>query len=236
MEAMSEHKARRLIAGASMLFAPLLLLAVFLFAPEPTDKAATMVARLTAHADAATAFAIVGLVGTIMLVPALLGLMHLLRERAPRLEIVAGAVAIVGVICMGALMGIRLMSAELGQLVAGGAAAGPLTDLVDKVINPSGLMVALYAGTAAFAAGMVLMAYGLVRCGTAPRWAALVMGVGVVVLVVGQLLFIPLTTIVGAIAFTVGLAAIGMELLFETDEEWEHPVEFEGWGGLLPQH
>ncbi len=92
------------------------------------------------------------------------------------------------------------------------------------------------AGVAALALGFLVLCYGFMRHATVPRWAALLMAGGAVVAVIGQMIFSTALLAAGDIALLIGMAAVGMEVLLETGDKWEHPAVFEGWGGLLPHH
>src|SRR3989454_5080055 len=95
MKLSDPHHFRRL-AGASLVLAPLLLLASSAVSPALKSDEGAQLAVIARHPDRFYLFSILGLVSAIVLVPALLGLMHMLRERAPGWGYIGGGRSKVG--------------------------------------------------------------------------------------------------------------------------------------------
>src|SRR5205814_9437436 len=83
-------------AGACMITSPLFLLASSAVSPPLKSGEGAQLAAIAHHPDRDYWFILLGLVGTVLLVPAVLGLMHVLRERAPGWGYIGGSLALVG--------------------------------------------------------------------------------------------------------------------------------------------
>src|SRR5437773_12101856 len=80
---LSDPRHFRRLAGASLVLAPLLLLASSAVSPAIKSDEGAQLAVIAQHPDRFYLFSLLGLVSAVLLVPALLGLMQMLRERAP---------------------------------------------------------------------------------------------------------------------------------------------------------
>src|SRR4051812_462891 len=137
------HHFRKMVAGFCMVFAPLCMLVGFLVDP-----------------DAEYAFLFVG---AMLMVPATLGLMHMLREREVAMGHMGGGLSLIG------LMG---MASLVGMDVAG------TTDLVDRADHLSGVATWMFVATMGFGLGSALLGMGVFRAHAIPSWAAACLMVG----------------------------------------------------------
>jgi len=181
------HHFRKMVAGFCMLFAPLCMLIGFLVDPD---------------AEYAFLFA-----GAVLMVPAALGLMHMLREREVAMGHVGGGLALIG------LMG---MAALIGMDVSGS------TDLVDRGNHLTGITTWMFVATMGFGLGTTLLGIGVFR-------AHAVMSVAAACLMVGGIAFdVALITnsagiaIASAAAMLAGLGTTGFMVWRESDDAWEH--------------
>src|SRR3954468_15362118 len=115
------HHFRKMVAGFCMVFAPLCMLVGFVVDP-----------------DASYAFLFVG---AILMVPAALGLMHMLREREVAMGHVGGGLSLIGLMGMAALIGMDV---------------GGTTDLVDRVDHLSGVANWMFVATMGFGLGTAM--------------------------------------------------------------------------------
>src|SRR3954462_7416883 len=113
------HHFRKMVAGFCMLFAPLCMLVGFVVDPD---------------AEYAFLFA-----GAVLMVPAALGLMHMLREHEVAYGHVGGGLSLIG------LMG---MAGLIGTDVAG------TTDLIDRADHLSGVTTWMFVAAMGFGVGM----------------------------------------------------------------------------------
>jgi hypothetical protein len=146
------------------------------------------------------------LVGSLLLVPAVLGAMSLLRVKATRLGLVAGALVISGYICYFGLVFQDLSTTAIAQ--HGGATTANVA-LLDASQNQP-----LYVGTAlTFVLGNIvgtfLLGVALFRARVVPRWAAVCVMAWPVAHIVGG----NVGEVVGSAIEAVGLAAVGVQVL-----------------------
>lgn len=156
---------RRRGAVASLLGAPLLLLAAHLLQPAHGTSTADEVAAQAAHTGAYNASTIVGLLATLLLVPAVVVLAGLLDDRWS--GHIGGALALGGVVGLTFLVGTGVGATTIAA--HGGSAAVALTDALER--NPAfGVGVGLMLLGWTF--GLITLAVGLWRAGRIPTWAA----------------------------------------------------------------
>src|SRR6185369_4411896 len=105
------------------------------------------------------------LIGSILLVPALLGIAVLVHERSPRLATIGGTLAILGsLIAIGDVMS-QFVS---WQMVAHGADRSQMAALLHRFDNAAGVGVVFSVGGLAILIGVVLLTVGLIRTHAAP--------------------------------------------------------------------
>src|SRR3954447_8877978 len=92
------HHSRKIVAGACMVVAPVVLLVAMVIHPASDTDEATQVATIASNLDAWYAAHLLALVSIALMVPALLGLMHMLRERQVALGHVGGGLAMLGLL------------------------------------------------------------------------------------------------------------------------------------------
>ena len=220
------HHFRKTVAGLCMILAPALFLVSAILAPSSDNDAGAILGAIADHTDRffiSTAF---GIAGSVLLVPALLGLMHMLRERQVALGHVGGGLALLGSLMFMLFWGVSLME---WQMVRGDADPAQMTALLDRFMHTTGTEVFFYFSLA-FTVGMIVLALGLYRAHAVPWSTAGALGAGAVVLQVA--FFVGNTAawfIVATAILFVGFATIGRTVLTETDEDWEHTPEFRGF-------
>jgi hypothetical protein len=155
------------------------------------------------------------LIGSLFIVPGLLGAMQLLRKQAPRLSLTAGTMMIAGYICY---FGINASTfAELGLAergVNGSAVAGAL-DAGEN--DPAGLWIFLVFVLGNLV-GTLLLAIALWRSRAVARWAAVAVFAWPVLHVTGLIAVTEWFEVAGAILQAAGLAAVASVLLGRHDK------------------
>ncbi|MDX6592351.1 MAG: hypothetical protein QOJ13_1547 [Gaiellales bacterium] len=220
------HHSRKTLAGACMVVAPLVLLAAMVIHPASDMDEATQVATIADNLDAWYLAHLLALVSIALMVPAVLGLMHMLREREVALGHLGGGLALLGSLVLMLFWGVALMQ---WQMVRGAGDRTQMTSLLDRFMHTTGTQVFLFLGLA-LTIGLVVLALGLWRA-RAVHWSiAGALAAGAVVLQAGFFVgneaayFI----VASAILF-VALATMGRMVLTETDEAWEHTPEHTGF-------
>jgi hypothetical protein len=194
------HHFRKMVAGFCMMFAPLFVLVGLLLDP-----------------DASYVFLFLG---TLLSVPAALGLMHMLREREVALGHLGGGFALVGLMSIAALIGM-----DISTWQAAGSAAGDTATIVHRVDHMDGIATALFVGSVLFGAGMLALGVGVYRAHAAPAWSAACLMVGGIAFAVALIASSLGVAIVAVAAIVIGQGTIGMKVWRESDEAWERTPE-----------
>jgi hypothetical protein len=209
---------RRLTTGLALLGAPIAFLAGTLIHPGLRDSAAAQLELIERHPDAWYVTHLLGVVFVVLLIPGVFGLMHLLRTRETALGHLGGGLALVGLVGWGAVVAIfGFVFWQMG--VAGDR--GEMAALLERVTETPGSVIPTRGLAFAAALGMVCLAIGLFRAGTVPRWACPVFATGFVQFGIGANNALMPLMIVGTVFMTVGLGAIGIMILRQSDAEWE---------------
>src|SRR5919108_1625731 len=112
------HHFRKIVAGACMVVAPVVLLVAAVIHPASDMDEATQVATIADNLDAWYVAHLLALVAIALTVPAALGLMHMLREREVAFGHVGGGLAMLGLLAFAGIVGMELV---MWQMVAGGS-------------------------------------------------------------------------------------------------------------------
>jgi hypothetical protein len=220
------HHFRRVVAGACMVMAPLFFLASAIVSPKLDTHEARQLAYIAQHPDRWYLSEILGLVAIALAVPAVLGLMHMLRERHATEGHVGGGLALIGLL---AFFGATAIGMVAWQMTAAGADSAQMASLLHRVNHTTGTMIPFTYAAFGLGAGFVVLAYGLMQA-RAVHWSmAFCLAVGAVLANVGFATASITLAIVAAAFLVVGFGSTGRMVLNETDEEWEHTPEFHGF-------
>jgi uncharacterized membrane protein len=219
------HHFRKTVAGACMILAPVCLLAASIVGPSSDNNSAAIIRATAAHQDRFYISTLLVIVGLVLLLPAVLGLMHMLRERQVAFGHVGGGLALLGNLMFMLFAGVSLMQ---WQMVRGGSRAD-MVALYERFTHTAGSEVFFFFSLA-FTIGLAVLAYGLYRA-RAIHWStACALAAGAVVLQVA--FFVGNTAawyIVATAILLVAFWTIGRMVLMETDADWEHTPEFRGF-------
>jgi hypothetical protein len=219
------HHSRKMVAGACMVVAPFVLLVAMVIHPASDMDEATEVATIADNLDAWYVAHLLAFVSIVLVVPAVLGLMHMLRERQVALGHVGGGLAILGLL---ALTGLVAMELVLWQMAGAGNTAETVA-LLERLNETAGIVIPFVLLSFGFSLGMAFLAVGLYRARAVQSWMAVFVGVGAILFGFAVATAMNWLAIVAAAFLLVGLGAIGRMVLRETDEAWEHTPEYEGF-------
>lgn len=208
-----------------MVVAPFVLLAAMVIHPASDMDEATQVATIADNLDAWYVAHLLAFVSIVLVVPAVLGLMHMLRERQVALGHVGGGLAILGLL---ALTGLVAMELVLWQMAAAGNTAETVA-LLERLNETVGIVIPFVLLSFGFSLGMATLAVGLYRARAVQSWMAVFVAVGAILFGFAVATAMNWLAIVAAAFLVVGLGAIGRMVLRETDEAWEHTPEYEGF-------
>jgi hypothetical protein len=219
------HHSRKMLAGACMVVAPLVLLAATVIHPASDMNEAAQVATIAENLDAWYAAHLLALVAIVLTVPVVLGLMHMLRERQVAIGHVGGGLAMLGLFAYTGIVGMELV---MWQMAAGGSTAEAVA-LLERLNETTGILVPFVLVSFGFALGIACLAVGLYRARAVQSWMAISVAAGAILFGLGVATAMNWMAIVAAAFLVVGLGAIGRMVLRETDEAWEHTPEYEGF-------
>jgi hypothetical protein len=216
MSVLSEaSRFRRLAAGLGLILGPAVLIAVELVHPQGDSDAAQMYAIVSANTDQWYLAHALALVSIALAVPAVLGLMHLLKTSQPAWGHVGAALAFLGLVPLAAAVGMELV---VWQATSADAAA--MIALIDRVNDSAGTLI-VFAAALLFPIGWIALAGGLYRARILPAWQPALIGLGIVGVFAGDLAYTKWLSVAGALLFFIGAAPLGWRLLTQSDEEWE---------------
>src|SRR3954447_14911254 len=166
------HHSRKMVAGACMVVAPLVLLVSMVIHPASSMNEATQVATIQDNLDAWYVAHLLALISIAVMVPAVLGLMHMMREREVAFGHVGGGLAMLGLL---AFTGIVAMELVMWQMVAGGSTAEAVT-LLERLNNTAGIVIPFAFVSFGFALGLACPAAGLYKARAVPAWVGISTG------------------------------------------------------------
>ncbi|MEX2195898.1 MAG: hypothetical protein WD844_11480 [Thermoleophilaceae bacterium] len=216
------HHFRKVVAGFCMVAAPLLLLVGMVVHPDRKTDEAAQLAVVAGNLDAWFASHMFVLAALVVAVPAVLGLMHMLREREVALGHMGGGLAMLGLMALTALVAID------GLVVWQMAIAGEspvMTALYQSFTDTAGIFIPVFVLSLAFAMGMVVLAMGLYRARAVQSWMAAFAAFGAVCLAIAGPAASDVLAVVGGAFLFVGLGSIGRMVAAESDEDWMHTPE-----------
>jgi hypothetical protein len=172
-----------------------------------SDETATGALQLSLAHPSLEKWAIVAvMVGSVLMIPAVLGAMRLLRERAPRLSLLAGALVITGYVCY---FGLCFQSYATIAMAQHGGVTRDHVAVLDATMNQGFFIVPALVFIAGNIIGTFLLGLALIRSRVVPRWAALCVLAWPVLHIVGG----TWGEVAGAALQAIGLAVVGLQLL-----------------------
>ena len=221
MSLSDSHHTRKMVAGACMVAAPLFVLVAAVIHPSADTSALSQASAIATEPDAWYIAHLVALVSIVLAVPAVLGLMHMLREKQGAVGLIGGGLAVLGLMAFVGIVAIELVFWQAG-------APAQTAVLIDRVGDTAGIMVPFFVVSLGFGLGMILLAAGLyaARAVSALMAGCLAVGAGAVTIAsatAAEWLFIA-----GSVVFALGFGMTGFMVLSEADTDWEHTPEYHG--------
>ena len=223
------HHFRRVLAGCCMVVGPLLVLASFIVSPAFHSSAGKQMATIAANQDRYLITTLIGMAAVAVVVVAVLGLTHMLRDRMTGWGHAGGALALLGLLAFMAQFGFNLTE---WQMARDGVQAADIS-AVHGVMHSAATMIPMFIVPLAAGIGFPLLAVGLVRAHAVDWWMAAAMALGAVAIAVSGPVESVGLGIVGAALFVGGVGATGLMVLRESDADWEHTPEYQGFRPAL---
>jgi hypothetical protein len=225
----NSHHFRKTVAGMCMVAAPLLLLVAAIIHPAVKTDEAAQLAVVADHTNAWYLAHLLAFGAVVLALPAVLGLMHMLREREVAFGHVGGALALIGLIGTAAVVAVEFV---VWEMVRGGANRTDMTALLHRITHDAGTLVPIYIVSLGLGIGFLALAMGLYRARAVQSWMAAFIAIGGLVLDLSGIVSSVALFIVGAAFLFVGLGSVGRMVMSETDAEWDHTPEYRGFRPL----
>jgi hypothetical protein len=217
----SQHL-RKMVAGACMLLAPLVMLIAAVVSPDLETKAGAQLATAADHLDRFYISNLLGMISLILFVPAALGLMHMVRERRAAYGAVGGGLTVLG--ALASLVGCGVGFA-IWQMAKDGVQPADVSAL-HGVTHAAGAVIPVYVLGLVMAIGAAILGAGLYLARVVDWWMALFFAAGIVCINIAFPAGLLALLIVGAALTLVGLGSMGLMVLRESDADWEHTPEY----------
>lgn len=169
-----------LVKRLSLVVAPLLVLLSVVAMPTAASSARDQILSIEVHPDRWYAFALLSLVSSALLVPALLELMALGRARAP-----FGAIVGAGLCCVGAFVAVADSATQLVYWQMGTGDRAAMLALAHRYEHAFGAGAIFMVGGLSLLVGSMLLGVALARARAVPMWAAAAVPIGIVANLVG---------------------------------------------------
>lgn len=228
---LAAHRTHRWIAGVGMVLTPLLLLVSAIVQPDLKSGELNQLVVISGNLDAWYTSQAIALAALAVSVPAILGLMHMLRERRWAMGAVGGGLALLGVVFATGTVALSLVQ---WQLMRFGVPIPSAAAIIHDLKTTAGMQIPFLILPFAFALGMAVLALGLAVSRAANPLMATCIGLGAIGVLVGYGIASVTLVIIAAAVLLVGLATTGLLVLRETDAEWEHTPEIHGFRAAGP--
>jgi hypothetical protein len=213
----------RLGTAAALVVAPLLFLVDNLLHPKEFGRGNEL-EQLAAIADAYTrwqAAHVIGFIAILAFVPAVLGLAFLVRRRQPTLGLLAGGLALAGIVGLAAVITIDGFAWGIAGELSANSDLGPLgAREVLSDLQGSEWALPYYLTPLGFIVGMLMLVIGAARQGAVPAPAAAVFGLAVLMVGTETAIVSNAYFIAGAAVFLVGGVLVASAILRMSDEQF----------------
>jgi hypothetical protein len=202
---------RRVGSGVSMIVAPLLLLTSSALGPphRASQQLADELPHIAANPNRFLTFVLVSLVAQALLVPAVMGIAHLLRGRRAILALIGMALTMVGILSYAVVHGVQLVQ----QQMVHAADQEQMIALLQRLEAGIGLKAIFLVFILGLFLGWVILSIGMFTTPLVPR------AVPISVLASLVLNFAGLE-LLSRFFFLVGLAWLGVAVVTMPDEVW----------------
>ena len=213
----------RVGTAAALIVAPLLFLIDNLIHPKEVARGNEL-EQVRLIADAYTrwqAAHAIGFLAILAFAPAVLGLAFLVRRRRPGYGLLAGALALAGLLGLAAVIAIDGFAWGIAGELSANSPLGPNGAVeVLKDLQGSEWSLIYYLTPAGFIVGMLMLAIGAARDGAVPIWAGALLALAVLMVGTETAIASNAYFIAGAAVFLAGGVAVALPLLRMSDEQF----------------
>jgi hypothetical protein len=213
----------RVGTAVALVVAPLLFLIDNLIHPEELTRGNEL-EQVRLIADAYTrwqAAHAIGFLAILAFAPAVLGLAFLVRRRRPGYGLIAGALALAGVLGLAAVITIDGYAWAIAGELSGNEKVGPAASAAMlKDLQGSAWSYVYYLTPVGFIVGMLMLAIEAARSGAIPTWAGVLLAVAVLMTGTETAIVSNEYFIAGAVVFLAAGIAVALPLLRMSDAEF----------------
>jgi hypothetical protein len=213
----------RVGTAVALVVAPLLFLIDNLIHPEELTRGNEL-EQVRLIADAYTrwqAAHAIGFLAVLAFAPAVLGLAFLVRRRRPGYGLIAGALALAGVLGLAAVITIDGYAWAIAGELSGNEKVGPAASAAMlKDLQGSAWSYVYYLTPVGFIVGMLMLAIEAARSGAIPTWAGVLLAVAVLMTGTETAIVSNEYFIAGAVVFLAAGIAVALPLLRMSDAEF----------------
>ena len=213
----------RVGTAAALIVAPLLFLIDNLIHPKEVARGNEL-EQVRLIADAYTrwqAAHAIGFLAILAFAPAVLGLAFLVRRRRPGYGLLAGALALAGLLGLAAVIAIDGFAWGIAGELSANSPLGPNGAVeVLKDLQGSEWSLIYYLTPAGFIVGMLMLAIGAARDGAVPMWAGALLALAVLMVGTETAIVSNAYFIAGAAVLLAGGVAVALPLLRMSDEQF----------------
>jgi hypothetical protein len=206
-------------AGWALRLAPLCLAGSALLRTEWTRDERVLLDRVAADADAQLAADLLGLAGCALAVPAVLGLMHMLRERRVVAGHLLGLVALIGV---GGLAFHYSLELVIWQMAQAGGPRGETLAVLERLLDEPLIVAGFDYLPLALGAGLVGLGIALRAAEAVEPWTAYFLAAGAGLAAAGLFVPDPAMLKIGWGLVLAGSNKIGRRVLAQDADDWAH--------------
>jgi hypothetical protein len=213
----------RVGTAVALVVAPLLFLIDNLIHPEELTRGNEL-EQVRLIADAYTrwqAAHAIGFLAVLAFAPAVLGLAFLVRRRRPGYGLIAGALALAGVLGLAAVITIDGYAWAIAGELSGNEKVGPAASAAMlKDLQGSAWSYVYYLTPVGFIVGMLMLAIEAARSGAIPTWAGALLAVAVLMTGTETAIVSNEYFIAGAAVFLAAGIAVALPLFRMSDAEF----------------
>ena len=216
----------RTAAGLALIAAPLMSLIADILSVGWADDTAEYVSEVAGNPGAQAWSGVFYVIGFTLIVPGVIGIVHLIRGRGTTLAHIGGGLAVIGLGAFPALAVTSVFDAAAVESIG----QADYVALLDGLEDQAAAIVLLVIILVPALLSLLIIGAAVWRSGLAPWWAALALIVSGLMLAASgssQVL-----NIVSDIFLLVGLGYLGLRMLRMTDAEWDRPPE--RWNHATP--
>jgi hypothetical protein len=214
------RRIRRIFSAVCLILGPALFCLGILIRPSGSDETGEeLLAYVRSNGAIVHLHDLMSIAAIFLLVPALIGAMHVLRSRAPLLGYLGGGLALVGFV---SLFGMIALDGVALDMVRHGGSQADMAAVLDRAMNQDPILITM---TMVFVVGHIvgatLLGIGLYRARIVTLWSAAAVAVSQPMHFIAHGVENKPLDVVAFALFAVGLATLGVRMLRMHDAEWD---------------